>query len=448
MLTFIFLFISFVLFRIPDIHFFILTLISIQYAYIIVIFCVGTGCRHWYDDFVAHDNLNYLLRFLNMIFYPYRAKIPNAFWEPEISLLVCTKNEELLITRLLDSIVAQDYPKEKLEVLVIDESDQDSTPQIVRAYSKQHPYIKLLNRFELPSRPEGYNSVSYGLTLGIERAKGEVIVITEADCILPPSYLHYIISPLMDPTTGSVSSMYVIYGPALTADLLRLDMAGLLWLGLAGFNVATPFVKSLKVKAPGICWGGSTAIRKSTFIKIGGWKGLEKEHAHDLFLGRRITDHGYSSIYAFDRRVKIKNYYTTNPIKQRIRWYKSGMHILRKSPGVIISMFTIMALPMGLGITHSLFIMLSGLALLNIPPFAQIATLYGLFDLNDLFWAAINSLILLLTHYGMAIFSCITPNLYGNYKTKKSAILLFPFWFFFQGIIFIIAGFTRKIKWK
>ncbi|MHA1143748.1 MAG: glycosyltransferase [Candidatus Helarchaeota archaeon] len=425
----------------------ILLFAAFHYSNTITLLCIATSFRHWKSDFAPHDRLNDVVNFVDMVFYPNHRKTARVFWEPSVSLLVPTKNEEKIIQTLLDSILELDYPKEKLEVMIIDESDEDATPEIVKQYSKKHPHITLLNRFELPPRPKGYNSVSYGLTLGIERAKGEVIVVTEADCVLPPTYIHFMIAPLLDNAIGCVSSMYVINGPSVSAHLQRLDMAGLLWLGLASLDIAEPFIKKLKIKVPGICWGGSFSIRKSFFYQIGGWKGLETEHAHDLFLGWRVTEHGYKALYTYDHRTKVQNHYTTSPFKQRLRWYKAGTRYLNKSWQSYLASFNVVGLPF-ISCQISTFIIVACiLGLYGIFPFAQLA-LMGIFDLGDLVLAIINIGIYLGSLYGMAIFSCISPNVYGGYKTKKAAVLTFPFWFMFQCVIFILSLFKRKIEWK
>ncbi|MHA1146266.1 MAG: glycosyltransferase, partial [Candidatus Helarchaeota archaeon] len=52
-------------------------------------------------------------------------------FEPEVSVIVCTKNEEKNIATVLSSLLAVDYPKDKYEILIVDES-KDRTPEIVR----------------------------------------------------------------------------------------------------------------------------------------------------------------------------------------------------------------------------------------------------------------------------------------------------------------------------
>ena len=67
-----------------------------------------------------------------------------------VSIIIPCRNEEKYIAKCLDSILSQDYPKDKLEVLVVDGMSEDKTKEIVKDYSKKYPYIKLLENRGLP----------------------------------------------------------------------------------------------------------------------------------------------------------------------------------------------------------------------------------------------------------------------------------------------------------
>ncbi len=65
-----------------------------------------------------------------------------------VSIIIPCRNEEKFIGKCLDSIVANDYPKDKLEVLVSDGMSEDRTREIVKSYSEKYPFISLI---ELPA---------------------------------------------------------------------------------------------------------------------------------------------------------------------------------------------------------------------------------------------------------------------------------------------------------
>ena len=87
---------------------------------------------------------------------------------PFISVIVPCRNEEKFIGGCLDSITGNDYPKDRLEVLVVEGMSEDGTLEIIKSYAQQYPFIKLLDN------PEKVTPV--GLNRGIRNARGSVII--------------------------------------------------------------------------------------------------------------------------------------------------------------------------------------------------------------------------------------------------------------------------------
>jgi len=91
--------------------------------------------------------------------------MPNT---PLVSVIIPCRNEEKFISACLDSIIANDYPKDKMEVLVMDGMSDDRTREIVSGYTKNYPFIKLLDNSK--------KITSWALNTGIKQAEGEIIV--------------------------------------------------------------------------------------------------------------------------------------------------------------------------------------------------------------------------------------------------------------------------------
>jgi glycosyltransferase involved in cell wall biosynthesis len=84
-----------------------------------------------------------------------------------ISIIIPCRNEEKFIGDCLNSIIANDYPKENLEVLVIDGMSEDGTRAVIESYARQYPWIRLIEN------PRKITPVA--LNIGIKNAKGNVI---------------------------------------------------------------------------------------------------------------------------------------------------------------------------------------------------------------------------------------------------------------------------------
>jgi len=98
-------------------------------------------------------------------------------------------NEEKYIGKCIDSILEQDFPKEKLEVLFVDGMSADGTRKIVGEYSKEHPWIRLIDN---PRR-----IVPCAMNLGIAAAKGEYIIRLDAHATYARNYFSELVSSLI-----------------------------------------------------------------------------------------------------------------------------------------------------------------------------------------------------------------------------------------------------------
>lgn len=101
--------------------------------------------------------------------------------KPLISVVIAARNEERYIGKCLDSLIKQDYPKENLEILVIDGKSEDKTKKIVEKYKERYSFIKLLDN---PKKV-----TPYAFNIGIRNSEGRFIIILSAHCFYKQDYL-------------------------------------------------------------------------------------------------------------------------------------------------------------------------------------------------------------------------------------------------------------------
>ena len=101
---------------------------------------------------------------------------------PFISIIIPCRNEEKYIGKCLDSIMFNVYPRNKMEVLVIDGKSDDTTKDIISKYMKKYSFIQILDN------PD-YN-VPTALNIGIRTAKGDIIVRLDAHNVYSKNYLE------------------------------------------------------------------------------------------------------------------------------------------------------------------------------------------------------------------------------------------------------------------
>ncbi len=101
--------------------------------------------------------------------------------KPLVSVIIPCRNEEKFINQCLDSLLLQDFPKEKMEILVINGASEDKTAKIIREYSLKYPFIKLLSNQK--------KFTPFGLNIGIKDSRGDFIVRMDAHADYPKDYI-------------------------------------------------------------------------------------------------------------------------------------------------------------------------------------------------------------------------------------------------------------------
>lgn len=122
---------------------------------------------------------------------------------PFVTLLVAAHNEEACIRRKLENSLAVEYPPDRFEVLIGSDGSTDGTDECVRGF--QDARVRLL------SAPRaGKTSV---LNRCIPEARGEIIVLTDANTQLDPKSVKRLVDPFREPTTAAVCGRLVLFNP-------------------------------------------------------------------------------------------------------------------------------------------------------------------------------------------------------------------------------------------
>ena len=116
-----------------------------------------------------------------------------------VSIICPIYNEEKYITACIESILNQEYPFENLEVLFVDGMSTDKTRVIVEEYIAKYKFIRLLNN---PHR-----IVPVAMNIGIEQAKGDIIIRLDAHAIYPVNYISRLVSKLEETAAANVGGV-------------------------------------------------------------------------------------------------------------------------------------------------------------------------------------------------------------------------------------------------
>ena len=236
-----------------------------------------------------------------------------------VTILVPARNEEENIAVCLDSLVCQNYPQDKLQIIVIDDDSDDRTAEIARGYFAKHPNIQLIR---LAKCPPNISPKKRALQAGIESAESEIIFTTDADCWVDPNWVKKIVA-YFDEDVGMVAG-YVIFEAESERTLFQ-KMQSLEFLG-----ITTAGIGSIGAGDPIIANGANLAFRRRTFFDAGGYKNKNNiiSGDDDLLMQQidRTTSWQIAASTDPDTFVKTKPMSNlTDFLNQRVRWASKGL---------------------------------------------------------------------------------------------------------------------------
>jgi biofilm PGA synthesis N-glycosyltransferase PgaC len=134
---------------------------------------------------------------------------------PTISIVLPVYNEESLIRPKMKNMLELNYPKELLEIIVVDGNSHDKTPDIVGEFYKDG--VKLITQMNR----EG---VTEGVKKGVLISKGAVILMTDAEALFDHDAIRFLVENFEDPKVGGVSGRQILINPT-SNDVTRMEMS-------------------------------------------------------------------------------------------------------------------------------------------------------------------------------------------------------------------------------
>jgi succinoglycan biosynthesis protein ExoA len=149
---------------------------------------------------------------------------------PFVSVIIPVRNEEKFIAQCLQSVVDQDYPQGRMEVLVVDGGSEDRSREIVAEFGSRYPLIKLLDNPKL--------TAPAGLNLGIREARGDIIIRVDGHCLLEPNYVSQCVRCLRETEADNVGGLMKAVGQDYVSQVIALAISSLFGSGGSKFHYA------------------------------------------------------------------------------------------------------------------------------------------------------------------------------------------------------------------
>ena len=182
-------------------------------------------------------------------------------FQTKVTVLIAARNEEERISLTIDDVLAQDYPKHLLEVIIVDDHSTDNTAAIISNYANQGVRLLQLNE-ERPLNSYKKKAIAEAIKL----STGELMVATDADCRMGPAWLSSIVGYYETNTLVMISSPVTYFEERSIFELMQsLEFGYLIGIGAA-------FIGNGRAST---CNGANFAYRKDVFYEVGGFKGID-----------------------------------------------------------------------------------------------------------------------------------------------------------------------------
>lgn len=282
-------------------------IVTVLYAVTLMLLCIF-GLHRYYLSYLYKKN-------------KHKKPVPFSRYEnlPVVTIQLPIYNEMYVVERLISSVCKIDYPRELLEIQVLDDST-DKTVEIARRCVNQYKgsgidivYIHRENR-------EGYKAGA--LREGLKRAKGELLAVFDADFIPPPEFLRNTVDFFSDPGIGMVQVRWghvnLDYSTLTKAQAILLDGHFMIE-QTSRYNGGMFFNFN----------GTAGVLRKECIESSGGWQ--HDTLTEDLDLSYRAQLAGWRLVYLRDMVADAELPVDMNAFKsQQHRWAKGGVQTALK----------------------------------------------------------------------------------------------------------------------
>lgn len=242
---------------------------------------------------------------------------------PFVSVIIAARNEQENIINCLQSVIAQTYPKDQFEIIVVDDRSEDKTSESVLSLAKDHPQLKLIWVSEKQDKISGKKNA---LDKGIRESRGDILLFTDADCRVKSTWIEGMVS-YFDDKVGAVIGFSSVVSGSFFEQLQAYDFLALMTAACGAANFGLPLAAS----------GQNLAYRRRTFEEAGGFKKImERISGDDTLMIQQIRKNtSYKIVFAGKRET----YNTTRPmtsmktfIEQRSRWASNGTIMISLNP--------------------------------------------------------------------------------------------------------------------
>ncbi len=335
------------------------------------------------------------------------------------SIIIPARNEAEHISQIIETSLQQNYPKHLFEVIVIDDFSEDQTANIVLNYAKQKTSLHLIKMVDVFGTEKINSYKKKAIEIGIQKAKGNWIVCTDADCIVNQNWLL-----TLDNYIQQNKKIFV----AAPVQFSKIDGWFNLFQRIDFATLQAITAATTNNNFHTLCNGANMAYSKEAYLAVNGFKGIDDvASGDDLLLLQKIKKQCKSGVgYLLHTNVVVETHAMTTVkqfLNQRIRWaskskrYTDANMLLVLVIAFLLNLNLLMSL-VGTWFYHSLAIYF--LAMLLLKTIAE----WQLIKKAKHFFVQTNFITFLLLQPAHMVYVCLAAwlSFFGKYTWKDRRV--------------------------
>lgn len=276
--------------------------------------------------------------------------------QPETTVLICARDEEKTLPDLLETIEQQDYPKDKLKIVLVDHLSTDTTGALMEQYAARSSFSTRV--LHLTEEDKELKGKVHAMSDGLEIVDTEYVLITDGDCVVPPTWVSSMMRHFTDnmDAIGGLVTVEKEHGLERPVEhMQRVDhwyylgmMAGLMDSCGPGdgrfciFDKLPKFIARITGRFnPAFLIGNNLGIRMSTYRNTGGYRAVGSTVIEDYALMNHFIHNSRGAMaMVLEPQARVK----TAPIRklkilwrQKRRW-AAGLRIFNAMNSIIFSL--------------------------------------------------------------------------------------------------------------
>ncbi len=259
-----------------------------------------------------------------------------------VSVVVTARNEARNLPTLMTCLLSQDYPSDLYEIVLGDDDSEDDTESIMQKYIAAGHNVKYI---KVKGRDKVISPKKNAMNKAIDATEGEIILTTDADCIVPVTWISSMISCFSDEVSMVAGYSRTLLPNWDKASILHkyehLDFALTYMVLCGGYTLGKSWA----------CIGQNLAYRKSAFDDVGGFSKIQNLiSGDDVNLMQLMRRKGHKIVFNFSP----KSFVHTHPVRswkqlvnQRSRWASNMRYQLTFNPEFFFILFSMACLYWG-----------------------------------------------------------------------------------------------------